>query len=190
MSFQSQRWIVIFVIDSTHASVYISSQLTSVSFKLTIMALNDKNLQTAQGVGVYPGMANPTSSSNPTDPLENNFVTDPTTSDRGAGAGPNFEGDKQARRILKDSTGYADKILETTAVHPLRPDSNDDDGWAHATAKPTGRMPTTTQDAPGIAERAGNVAVGGAKLAYGHLTGDELMKEQGQKAVFGTQDTK
>ncbi|KAJ7219197.1 hypothetical protein GGX14DRAFT_435049 [Mycena pura] len=100
------------------------------------MALNDKNLPTGpQGVGVYPGIANPTSSSQPYDPLETNFVLltleqvkDPTTSERGAGAGPNFEGDKQAKRIFKQRAGVVEAepgIIESANVPPLRPDSND-----------------------------------------------------------------
>ncbi|KAJ7063219.1 hypothetical protein C8F01DRAFT_1209565 [Mycena amicta] len=132
------------------------------------MALNDKGLpNTAQGVGVYPGMANPISSSNPTNPMETNF----------------------ARRLFKETAGVIEGepgIIESTNVHPLRPDSNDDDGWAHATTK-------STQDAPGIAERAANaagVAVGGAKMAYGHVAGNEEVKKQGEKAVYGTQEPK
>lgn len=40
------------------------------------MSVNDKNIPGAgaQGVGVYPGMANPTSSSMPTNPMDANFV--------------------------------------------------------------------------------------------------------------------
>jgi hypothetical protein len=55
-------------------------------------------------------------------------VTDPTTSERGAGAGPNFEGDKQAKRLFKETAGVIEAepgIIESTNVHPLRPDSND-----------------------------------------------------------------
>jgi len=146
------------------------------------MALNDKNLPIgAQGVGVYPGVANPTSSSMPTNPMETNFVTDPTSSDRGAGAGPNFEGDKQAKRLFKETAGVIESepgIIESTNVHPLRPDSNDDDGWAHATVKPGSQ--NTSEPAPGVASQAANMATNmaskGAKMAY--------------EAVYGTEEKK
>jgi len=147
------------------------------------MALNDKNMPIgAQGVGVYPGLANPTSSSMPTNPMETNFVTDPTSDERGAGAGPNFEGDKQATRAFKESAGVvegAPGIIESTNVHPLRPDSNDDDGWAHA------NKTTSTTDEPGITEKAGNVASGAAKMAYGYSVGNEEVRKAGSDAVFG-----
>ncbi|KAJ7452504.1 hypothetical protein B0H11DRAFT_1741818 [Mycena galericulata] len=149
------------------------------------MALNDKNLPIgARGVGVYPGVANPTSSSMPNNPMETNFVTDPTTEERGAGAGPNFEGDKQAKRLFKQTAGVvegAPGIIESTNVHPLRPDSNDDDGWAHA------NKTTTTTSEPGVVEKATNVATGGAKMAYGYATGNEEVRQAGSEAVYGKQ---
>ncbi|KAJ6547483.1 hypothetical protein B0H19DRAFT_1075325 [Mycena capillaripes] len=152
------------------------------------MALNDKNLPIgAQGVGVYPGVANPTSSSMPTNPMETNFVTDPTTSERGAGAGPNFEGDKNAKRLFKQTAGVIEAepgIIESTNVHPLRPDSNDDDGWAHATVKPGSQ---NTSEPAGITAQAANIATGGAKMAYGYATGNEEVKRAGTEAVYGKQ---
>ncbi|KAJ7685107.1 hypothetical protein DFH06DRAFT_1157469 [Mycena polygramma] len=150
------------------------------------MALNDKNLPGgAQGVGIYPGVANPTSSSKPDNPMDTNFVTDPTTSERGAGAGPNFEGDKQAKRLFKQTAGVVEAepgIIESTNVHPLRPDSNDDDGWAHATVKPGSQ---NTSEPAGIAGQAANLASGGAKMAYGYATGNEEAKRAGAEAVYG-----
>ncbi|KAF8212320.1 hypothetical protein K438DRAFT_1806338 [Mycena galopus ATCC 62051] len=151
------------------------------------MAVNDRNLpNVAQGVGVYPGVANPTSSSMPTNPMDTNFVTDPTTSDRGAGAGPNFEGDKQAKRAFKEMAGVVEAepgIIESTNVHPLRPDSNDDDGWAHATVKPGSQ--NTTEPSSGVVEQATNMAAGGAKMAYGYATGNEEVKRAGTEQVYG-----
>ncbi|KAJ7172561.1 hypothetical protein C8R46DRAFT_154801 [Mycena filopes] len=148
------------------------------------MALNDKNLpNVAQGVGVYPGVANPTSSSVPDNPMDTNFVTDPTTEERGAGAGPNFEGDKAAKRAFKQTAGVIESqpgIIETTNVHPLRPDSNDDDGWAHATTKPGSQK---TDEPAGIAAQAAKVASGGAKVAYGYATGNEDVKREGMEQV-------
>jgi len=154
------------------------------------MALNDKNLPTgAQGVGVYPGVANPTSSSMPTNPMETNFVTDPTTEERGAGAGPTFEGDKQATRLFKQSAGVVEArpgIIETANIDPLNENSNKDDGWANATtttsSKPTGGI---MSGATNIATGTANVATGAAKLAYGTATGDEATKAAGKEAVFG-----
>ncbi|KAF7338361.1 G-patch domain-containing protein [Mycena venus] len=157
------------------------------------MALNDKNIPGAgaQGVGVYPGVANPTSSSMPTNPMETNFVTDPTTSERGAGAGPNFEGDKQAKRLFKETAGVIEAepgIIESTNVHPLRPDSNDDDGWAHATVKPGSQStsePGMAAQATNMATEAANMATGAAKMAYGYTTGNEEVKRAGTEAVYG-----
>ncbi|KAJ7740690.1 hypothetical protein DFH07DRAFT_838779 [Mycena maculata] len=145
------------------------------------MALNDKNLPVgAQGVGVYPGVANPTSSSMPTNPMETNFVTDPASEERGAGAGPTFEGDKNAKRLFKQTAGVIEGepgIIESTNVHPLRPDSNDDDGWAHATNVKTSmnetNEPGMAAKAAGVATGAANVATGAAKTVYGYATGNE-----------------
>ncbi|KAJ6496601.1 hypothetical protein C8R47DRAFT_1114757 [Mycena vitilis] len=117
--------------------------------------------------------------------MDTNFVTDPTTSERGAGAGPNFEGDKQAKRLFKQTAGVVEAepgIIESTNVHPLRPDSNDDDGWAHATVKPGSQ---NTSEPAGIAGQAANLASGGAKLAYGYATGNEEAKRVGAEAVYG-----
>ncbi|KAJ6630711.1 hypothetical protein B0H10DRAFT_1774422 [Mycena sp. CBHHK59/15] len=151
------------------------------------MALNDKNLPIgAQGVGVYPGVANPTSSSMLTNPMDTNFVTDPTTEERGEGAGPTFEGDKQAKRLFKESAGVIEGqpgIIETTNVHLLREDSNDDDGWAHATKQPG--QNTSTDSEPGMAAKAVSMATGGVKMAYGYVTDNEETKQAGAEAVYG-----
>ncbi|KAJ7774741.1 hypothetical protein B0H16DRAFT_1759628 [Mycena metata] len=153
------------------------------------MALNDRNLpNVAQGVGVYPGVANPTSSSVPDNPMDTNFVNDPTSEERGAGAGPNFEGDKAAKRLFKQTAGVIEGepgIIESTNVHPLRPDSNDDDGWAHATVKPGSQSTNTTSEPAGVAAQAANIATGGAKMAYGYATGNEEVKREGTEAVYG-----
>jgi len=111
----------------------------------------------------------------PYNPMETNFVADPTSEERGAGAGPNFEGDKQAKRLFKQTAGVVEGepgIIESTNVHPLRPDSNDDDGWAHA------NKTTTNEPGPdtGIAGKAANVATGAAKMAYDYATGERPSK--------------
>ncbi|KAJ7470685.1 hypothetical protein FB451DRAFT_1340112 [Mycena latifolia] len=152
------------------------------------MALNDKQIGANQ-LNICTGIANPTSSSMPTNPMDTNFVTDPTTEERGAGAGPNFEGDKNAKRLFKQTAGVVEGepgIIESTNVHPLRPDSNDEDGWAHATVQP-GSQNTTTEPKtePSMAGKAANVATGGAKMAYGYATGNEEVRQAGADAVYG-----
>ncbi|KAF7304779.1 G-patch domain-containing protein [Mycena kentingensis (nom. inval.)] len=127
------------------------------------MSLNDKNLPgVVQGADVYPGMANPTSSSVP-----NNSM----------GMGDDKQKSKAAAGVIESEPG----IIESTNVHPLREDSNELDGWAHTNAK-------TTADAPGIAERAANVAgvaVESVKSGYARFTGSETKKDG-----INTTDTK
>ncbi|KAF5365690.1 hypothetical protein D9758_003206 [Tetrapyrgos nigripes] len=93
----------------------------------SIMSLNDQNLGNARGSDVYPGVANPTSSSNSSDPMHTNFVTDPTSGDRGAGAGARFEGDSMAARNFKQTAGVVEGrpgIIETANIDPLNENSN------------------------------------------------------------------
>lgn len=148
------------------------------------MALNDKNMGT-QGVDVYPGVANSTISSAPGDPLASNFVEDPTSEERGAGAGANFGGDRDAKRAMKPSAGVVEArpgIIEDTHIDPLSETSNKDDGWANATTTP-GQSTTTT--ASSTLESAANVASGAAKMAYGTVTGNTAHVEEGKQAVYG-----
>ncbi|KAK7466980.1 hypothetical protein VKT23_004043 [Stygiomarasmius scandens] len=91
------------------------------------MSLNDLSMGGAQGTDVHPGVANPTASSNNSDPMQSNFVTDPTTDDRGAGAGPTFEGDRMAARNFKQTAGVVEGrpgIIETSNIDPLNENSN------------------------------------------------------------------
>ena len=79
------------------------------------------------GADVYPGSANPTSSSNHANPMRNNFVDDPTTASRGAGAGPNFDGDRQAQRNFSQTAGVVEGrpgIIESTHIDPLSETAN------------------------------------------------------------------
>lgn len=54
-------------------------------------------------------------------------VVDPPTHGRGAGAGPNVDGAKQAARNLKEAAGVIEArpgIIETTNIDPLNHDPN------------------------------------------------------------------
>jgi len=134
------------------------------------MSVNDRSLGGAVGVDTYPGVANPTSSSNISDPMSTNFVTDPTTEDRGAGAGPNFDGDQQATRNFKQTAGVVEGrpgIIESTNIDPLNENSNKDDGWANATKQPgqTARttesfVSTATAKVADVANKAYDIATG------------------------------
>ncbi|THU99307.1 hypothetical protein K435DRAFT_498218 [Dendrothele bispora CBS 962.96] len=98
------------------------------------MSLNDFSMK-PQGSDVHPGVANPTSSNNNSDPMAANFVSDPTSEERGAGAGPTFEGDSMAARNFKQTAGVVEGrpgIIESTNIDPLNENSNKDDGWANA----------------------------------------------------------
>jgi len=154
------------------------------------MSLNDKELGVGKGVDVHPGVANPTTSSTTSDPLATNFVTDPTTDVVGAGAGPNFEGHRQAQRTLKETAGVVEGrpgIIESTNIDPLNENSNKDDGWANATREPgTGQTSGgVLSGASNVISGAANVATGAGNYAYGQVSGDEGAKAAGKEAVFG-----
>ncbi|KAL0946976.1 hypothetical protein HGRIS_013126 [Hohenbuehelia grisea] len=158
------------------------------------MSLNDKDTTLAgnRSADIYPGVANPTISSMNNDPKAANFVTDPTTEVLGAGAGPNFDGDRQATRMFSQTSGVVEGrpgIIESTNIDPLNENSNKDDGWANATTNP-GRT-ATTQTATGMvsnaASGAATMATGAAQLAYGHAMGDEATKTAGREALWGKQ---
>ena len=148
------------------------------------MSVNDKNIGSNMGVDVHPGVANPTAHSTNANPLDTNFVSDPTTADMGAGAGPNFQGHKDAQRNFSSNSGVVEGrpgIIESTNIDPLNENSNKDDGWAKATSTPSNTTASST--APGITERAWNVAGGVSNLAYGVATGDQSATEQGKEAL-------
>ncbi|THG98709.1 hypothetical protein EW026_g3518 [Hermanssonia centrifuga] len=163
------------------------------------MAMNDKDntLAGARGVDVHPGVANPTSSSINSDPFATNFVTDPTTEDHGAGVGSNFTGGQQAARNFRESAGVVEGrpgIIESTNIDPLNENSNKDDGWANARSTGTGTNSTVgstlgsaTTTAASAAAGAATIASGAARMAYGHLSGDEATKQAGKEAVWGKQ---
>jgi hypothetical protein len=64
------------------------------------------------------------------DTLDSNIalqVNDPTTDDTGAGAGPNFQGDREARRFLSETSGVVENrpgLIESTNIDPLNENSN------------------------------------------------------------------
>ncbi|KAI0811141.1 hypothetical protein BC629DRAFT_1437059 [Irpex lacteus] len=161
------------------------------------MAMNDKDntLIGARGVDAYPGVANPTAASSHTDPLASNFVTDPTTDERGAGASANFDGGRQAQRNFNQSAGVVEGrpgIIESTNIDPMNENSNKDDGWANARSTGTGSgsgigstASTAASTAASAASAAANLATGAAKFAYGHAVGDEATKQAGAEAVWG-----
>ncbi|KAI0075835.1 hypothetical protein K474DRAFT_1663842 [Panus rudis PR-1116 ss-1] len=160
------------------------------------MSLNDKNITGARGVDVHPGVANPTAASQHFDPLATNFVTDPTTDAKGAGASSNFTGHIDAQRNFKQTAGVVEGrpgIIESTNIDPLNENSNKDDGWANARSTSTGAGATSAASGVGnsatsAASTAANVASGAAKFVYGHAVGDEATKQAGREAVWGSSE--
>ncbi|KAF8921368.1 hypothetical protein CPB85DRAFT_322477 [Mucidula mucida] len=128
------------------------------------MSLNDRNLGVASGVDMHDGIANPTESSNNPNPMDTNYVTDPTSKRRGAGAGHHFTGDRQAARAFRETAGVIEGrpgIIESTNIDPLNEHSNDNDGWANAT-----RNPGTAS--PGVGGK-GQSTTDSAKQAMGNV---------------------
>ncbi|KAF9069933.1 hypothetical protein BDP27DRAFT_1324830 [Rhodocollybia butyracea] len=133
------------------------------------MAVNDRTQGGAVGVDTYPGVANPTSSSDTSNPLVNNFVADPTTAERGAGAGPNFDGDKQAARNFKETAGVIEGrpgIIETSNIDPLNHDPNKDD-WANT------KQPQAARTTEGFVSTATTKVSEAANKAYEKATGQK-----------------
>ncbi|KAF8708389.1 SGS protein, partial [Rhizoctonia solani] len=123
------------------------------------MAINDLTINPTQGTDVYEGVANPTSSSTSTDPKRDNFVTDPTSDEAGAGAGPTFQGGRDAKRALNAGAGVVEArpgIIEGTNIPPL---SNDEPEFGAPSNK--------SSTAP--AGTASTIS-GGAKIALGTVT--------------------
>ncbi|KAG9121159.1 hypothetical protein FRC07_002996 [Ceratobasidium sp. 392] len=134
------------------------------------MSVNDVNLGTAQGADVYSGVANPTAASITNDPKRDNFVTDPTSAEAGAGAGPTFQGGQDAERALKSGAGVVEArpgLIESTTIPPLSQDEPGFNAPTNSTATSTGGV--------------GSTLSGGAKIAYGTVTGDQATLEQGKK---------
>ncbi|KIO28553.1 hypothetical protein M407DRAFT_242979 [Tulasnella calospora MUT 4182] len=92
------------------------------------MSLNDKDvtLGGAKGSDIYPGVANPTSSSDTSNPMTQNFVQDPTSDEAGAGAGPGFRGGRDAKAALKAGAGVVEArpgIIESSHIVSLQEDA-------------------------------------------------------------------
>ncbi|KAG9103714.1 hypothetical protein FRC06_008708 [Ceratobasidium sp. 370] len=153
------------------------------------MSVNDVNLGTAQGADVYSGVANPTAASITNDPKRDNFVslssgvlatmpirrqvTDPTSNEAGAGAGPGFQGGKDAERALKSGAGVVEArpgLIESSNIPPLSGDEPGFNAPSNSTATSTG---------------VGSTLSGGAKVAYGTLAGDQATLEQGRREFYG-----
>jgi len=159
------------------------------------MSLNDKDatLYGSRGVDTYPGVTNPTKASQNSDPLAANFVTDPTSDEAGAGAGPGFAGGRDAARTLKQSAGVVEArpgIIESSHIDPLDENSTRDDSWANTHPHGTGPGVGSTahgafSTAASVASSAAGMAAGAARMAYGTAVGDESAKKAGKEAVWG-----
>ncbi|KAF8605110.1 hypothetical protein BDV93DRAFT_491325 [Ceratobasidium sp. AG-I] len=144
------------------------------------MSLNDLSMDARQGADVYSGVANPTSASITNDPQRDNFVSDPTSEERGAGAGPTFEGGKDAERALKPGAGVVEARPGIIADSNIAPLSAEEPGFGKClSGAPTN---STTTSNPGVA----STITGGAKLAFGTLTGNEAATEQGKEEYYGS----
>ncbi|KAG8766705.1 hypothetical protein FRC12_006704, partial [Ceratobasidium sp. 428] len=123
---------------------------------------------------VYNGVANPTSASITNDPKRDNFVTDPTSSEVGAGAGPTFQGGQDAERALKTGSGVVEGrpgLIESSNIAPLSGEEPRFNAPSNSTTTSTGGV--------------GSTLSGGAKLVYGTLTGDQATLDQGKKEYSG-----
>ncbi|KAF5391357.1 hypothetical protein D9757_002026 [Collybiopsis confluens] len=144
------------------------------------MSANDRTTNPAMGIDTYPGVANPTSSSDSSNPMRTNFVIDPTSEGksfhtipaypqyRGAGAGPNFEGDQQAAQTFKQTASIVEGrpgIIESANIDPLNENSNKDDGWAN-TSQPSGHSSRTE----GFVATATSKVADVANMAYEKAT--------------------
>ncbi|CUA76758.1 hypothetical protein RSOLAG22IIIB_02230 [Rhizoctonia solani] len=134
------------------------------------MSLNDLSIRPNQGTDVYDGVTNPTSSSIANDPKRDNFVTNPTSDEAGAGAGPGFQGGKDAEQALKHAAGVVEAhpgILEGAKIAPLSDE------------EPEFGAPSTQTST------AASTLSGGAKIAYGTVTGNQTTLEQGKQEYYG-----
>lgn len=135
-------------------------------------------------------------------------MDNPTTDDKGAGAGANFQGGTQAARSLRQTSKVKEGssgIIESTHIDPLSENSNDgtfrcpdivmatdiadprecaDDGFANATQTP-GRGAGMGQKPYDAASVATEKAAAAAKVAYGTAAGNEAAKQAGKDALYG-----
>jgi len=148
------------------------------------MALNDRDpiLRGAKAADAHPGVANPTSFGGEGNPIAANFVDDPTTEDKGAGAGANFQGGAQAARSLRQTSGIKESsgsgIIETTHIDPLNDNATQTPGSGN-------RGTGVGQKAYDAANTASEMAGGATMGAYGTATGDQAAKKVGKDAIYG-----
>lgn len=127
-------------------------------------------------------------------------MTDPTTDDFGAGAGPNFKGHLNARRNFRETAGVVEAIpglIESTNIDPLNENSNKgafptsracqdvgcslavvssaDDGWANATVAPGTGSGSSGTGIGSFASGAANTATAIAASAAGVSVGAAQM---------------
>ncbi|KAF9480114.1 hypothetical protein BDN70DRAFT_645183 [Pholiota conissans] len=172
---------------STILLLYIIPHSPRIVPQSVTMSLNDINLsnETAKSTTTYASVANPTKSGK-TDPVSANFVDNPATPTIGAGGGAHLDAAKHAARLAqhKNEAGVVEArpgIIESTNIDPLNENSNKDDGWANAKSS----TPRASDPAKSYVSSAADVVSGTAKLAYGHLTGDEQTKKEGQHIIYG-----
>jgi len=75
-----------------------------------------------KGADIYPGVMNATSSSDTSNPMTQNFVNDPTSADKGSGAGDTFSGGRNAKNALNPQAGVVESrpgIIESSQIEPL-----------------------------------------------------------------------
>jgi len=155
------------------------------------MSLNDRDLGVAKGADIYDGLANPTSHSNTSNPLATNFVEDPTTDERGAGAGPGFQGHIQARKNFRDTAGVIEGrpgIIESTHIEPLRDGASERDQWDDVGYSPTETGPARSElvkTAIDLGNTTSNMLTGAMKMAYGSVAGNEEALKAGKEAIYG-----
>ncbi|KAF8295665.1 hypothetical protein DL93DRAFT_2068381 [Clavulina sp. PMI_390] len=150
------------------------------------MSLNDKDITLGgpQGTDVYSGVANPAPFGNG-NPYETNFIKNPMSEEMGAGAGPDFNGGRDAKKSMRAEAGVvegAPGIIESSTIDPLDPNRNIDEEYAK---KPMTFNSTPSNTTAGYVSTATDMASGASKMAYGHATGDQATLEQGRQEWSG-----
>lgn len=87
---------------------------------------NDKSVNPRSSNDVWPGSANPTTASVGGDIRAANFVDNPASEERGAGAPNNFTGDRMAKKAMMAEAGVIESqpgIIESTNIAPLNEDN-------------------------------------------------------------------
>ncbi|ELU41715.1 Sgt1 [Rhizoctonia solani AG-1 IA] len=153
------------------------SEPTTYSFTQLTMAINDLTINPTQVSSFSHSATHP--------PLTlslvcRELVTDPTSDEAGAGAGPTFQGGRDAKRALNAGAGVVEArpgILEGTNIPPL---SNDEPEFGesfteHAPSNKSSTAPAGTA----------STISGGAKIALGTVTGNQETLDQGRQEYYG-----